>query len=111
MQIGAVDTTFTFRISAIDNGGNSTYDSQILRNGINFGPEPFIDENDDSVFNVGEKFFDIGLIDATPATLDFPLRNSAPEIGNQALKGSPPTVPHPLQLRENCLTFERYPTV
>ena len=28
----------------------------------------------------------------------------APEIGNQALQGSPPIVPHPLQMRENCLS-------
>ncbi len=91
LQIGAVDTTFTFRVSAVDNGGNNTYDSEILRNGINFGPGPFIDENDNSVFDDGEKFFDIGLVDATPATFDFPLRNSSPEIDWNELSFLPET--------------------
>jgi hypothetical protein len=91
LQIGAVDTTFTFRVSAVDNGGNNTYDSEVLRNGINFGPEPFIDDNDNSVFDDGEKFFDIGLIDATPATFDFPLRNSSPEIEWNELSFLPET--------------------
>ena len=31
-------------------------------------------------------------------------RDQAPQIGNQALQGSPPTVPHGLQMRENCLS-------
>jgi len=38
------------------------------------------------------------------------VRNSTPEIGNQALKGSPPTVPHSLQLRENCLSCHAGPS-
>ncbi len=36
--------------------------------------------------------------------------NSAPHTGNQALKGSPPTVPHSLQLRENCLSCHAGPS-
>jgi len=38
------------------------------------------------------------------------VRNSSPEIGNQALQGSPPTVPHSLQLRENCLSCHAGPS-
>ena len=38
------------------------------------------------------------------------VRNSTPEIGNQALEGSPPTVPHSLQLRENCLSCHAGPS-
>jgi len=38
------------------------------------------------------------------------LRNKPPATGNQALLGSPPTVPHPLQLRENCLSCHAGPS-
>lgn len=37
-------------------------------------------------------------------------RNKEPSIGNQALQGSPPTVPHGLQLRENCLSCHAGPS-
>ena len=80
LQIGAGDTTYAFKVSSADNGGNGIYDSRVFQNGIDFGPEPFIDSNSDSVYNNGEKFFDIGLVDPTPATLDFPLKNTAPTI-------------------------------
>ena len=73
LQIGAADTTYAFKVSSVDNGGNGIYDNQVYQNGINFGPEPFVDANNDSVYNSGEKFFDIGLIYLSPATLDFPL--------------------------------------
>ena len=36
--------------------------------------------------------------------------NKAPSIGNQALIGSPPVVPHGLQLRENCLSCHAGPS-
>lgn len=36
--------------------------------------------------------------------------NHAPSIGNQALIGSPPVVPHGLQLRENCLSCHAGPS-
>ena len=36
--------------------------------------------------------------------------NHAPAIGNQALIGSPPVVPHGLQLRENCLSCHAGPS-
>ncbi|MCH7965623.1 MAG: hypothetical protein IH852_16990 [Bacteroidetes bacterium] len=80
LQIGANDTTFTFHVSAVDNGGNIVYDDRVFQNGIDFGPEPFVDENDNGVYDEGEFFYDIGLIDPTPAEFDFPLRNSAPTI-------------------------------
>lgn len=37
-------------------------------------------------------------------------RNSAPAIGNQALIGSPPIIPHQTQLRENCLSCHAGPS-
>lgn len=80
LQIGAADTTYLFRVSAVDNGGNGIYDNNVFQNGIDFGPEPFIDSNNDQIYNNGEKFFDIGLIDPTPASLNFPLKNTAPTI-------------------------------
>ena len=91
LQIGANDTTYTFYISAVDNGGNGKYDSRITRNGIDYGPEPFIDENNNGVYDEGEFFYDIGLIDPTPAVFDFPLRNTAPTIDWSELSFLPDT--------------------
>ncbi|HEX9252275.1 MAG TPA: hypothetical protein VF870_08535, partial [Ignavibacteriaceae bacterium] len=89
LQIGANDTTYLFKVSAVDNGGNGVYDNQVFQNGINYGPEPFIDSNNDGVYNSGEKFFDIGLIDPSPADLAFPLKNTAPTIEWNSLSTVP----------------------
>ncbi len=89
LQIGAGDTTYAFKVSSADNGGNGIYDNRVFQNGIDFGPEPFIDSNSDSVYNNGEKFFDIGLVDPTPATLKFPLKNTAPTIEWNSLSTLP----------------------
>lgn len=91
LQIGAADTNYTFRVSAVDNGGNGIYDNQILQNGINYGPEPFIDSNNNGKYDVGEKFIDIGLIDPTPAELKIPIKNSAPTISWNTLSSLPQT--------------------
>ncbi len=80
LPIGTVDTTYTFVIVAADNSGNLKYDKKIVRNGINFGPEPFIDENKNGKYDDGEFYYDIGNIDATPAEQKFPIKNSAPTI-------------------------------
>jgi hypothetical protein len=91
LQIGANDTTYTFRVSAVDNGGNNVYDQQVFQNGIDFGPEPFIDQNANGIYNEGEFFYDIGSIDPTPASFDFPLRNTAPKIKWSELSFLPDT--------------------
>ena len=91
LQIGVSDTIYTFRVSAVDNEGNKLYDNNVNRNGIDFGPEPFIDENDDGQYNQGEFFYDIGLVDPTPARFDFPLRNTAPTISWSDLSFLPDT--------------------
>ena len=80
LQIGASDTIYTFRISAVDYEGNSKYDNQILQNGIDFGPEPFIDKNANGIYDETEYYYDLGLVDPTPASFNFPLKNSAPSI-------------------------------
>lgn len=80
LPIGTVDTSFVFRVVAVDNSGNGKYDSQVMWNDINFGPEPFKDENGNGVFNAGEFYYDIGMIDPTPAVQSFPIKNSAPTI-------------------------------
>jgi len=80
LQIGASDTNYVFKVAAVDNGGNKVYDSNITRDGINYGAEPFIDANNDGVYNSGEVFTDIGLIDPTPAEQNFPIRNTSPTI-------------------------------
>lgn len=89
LKIGAVDTVYAFKVSAVDNGGNGIYDDRVFQNGIDYGPEPFVDSNNDGVYNKGEKFYDIGLIDPTPATLDFPLKNTAPTIEWNSLSTVP----------------------
>ena len=89
LQIGAADTTYTFKVSSVDNGGNGIYDSNVFQNGIDFGPEPFIDKNNDGIYNRGDEFYDIGLIDPTPASLNFPLKNTAPTISWNALSTLP----------------------
>ena len=80
LQIGITDTTYDFRVVAVDNGGNGVYDNDIVRNGIDFGPEPFTDKNNNGVRDNGEDFVDIGLIDPSPASVKFPIKNSAPTI-------------------------------
>ncbi len=80
LPIGTVDTNFTFRVMAVDNSGNQVYDNNVMWQGIDIGPEPFIDKNNDGVFSSDEVFYDIGAIDPTPAEQNFPIRNSTPEI-------------------------------
>jgi hypothetical protein len=80
LQIGVTDTVYTFTVAAVDNGGNNVYDSEIIQNGINFGPEPFTDLNGNGVYDPGEPFIDIGLIDDNPPSIVFPIKNSSPEI-------------------------------
>ncbi|MEO8399215.1 MAG: hypothetical protein ABI550_05285, partial [Ignavibacteriaceae bacterium] len=51
-----------------------------FQNGFNYGAEPFSDLNNNNVYDNGEPFVDIGLIDPTPAVQSFPIKNSAPTI-------------------------------
>lgn len=85
LMIGASDTIYNFRVASVDNSGNGVYDNSVERNGISLGAEPFLDANNDKVYNSGETFFDIGSMDPTPAVLKFPIKNSAPVIQWNAL--------------------------
>ena len=78
--ISGTDTTYIFRVAAVDNFGNGVYDNQLIVNGINFGPEPFTDLNGDGIWNPGEPFVDCGAIDPEPASIELPLKNSPPVI-------------------------------
>jgi hypothetical protein len=91
LQIGATDTTYLFQVSAVDNGGNGNYDNDIIRNDIDFGPEPFVDKNNNGIYDKGEKYYDIGLVDPTPAELNFPLVNTAPVVEWNSLSTLPDT--------------------
>lgn len=91
LKIGANDTTFRFMVSAADAEGNGKYDINIIQNGINYGPEPFTDVNLNGVRDANEKYYDIGLIDPTPAVFYFPLKNSAPTIQWNELSFVPDT--------------------
>jgi hypothetical protein len=89
LQIGAVDGIFNFKVSAIDNSGNGKYDTFIIQNGRNYGPEPFTDLNGNGKWDVGEPFVDIGLIDPNPAKIKLPIKNTAPTIAWDALSTHP----------------------
>ena len=91
LQVGVADTSYVFRVSAVDNGGNGVYDKDITQNGIDYGPEPFTDKNNNGVWDQGESFVDIGLIDSQPATASFPIKNSAPVINWDQLTVLPDT--------------------
>jgi len=84
LPIGTTDTTYIFKIVAVDNSGNRKYDNSIARiidnNNIELGAEPFVDANSNGLFDEGEIFYDIGNVDETPAQLKFPIKNSAPVI-------------------------------
>ncbi len=80
LQIGASDTLYNFSVAAVDNSGNGKYDKNITQNGIDYGAEPFEDLNNDDIYNEGEPFIDIGIIDPTPATQKFPIKNTTPTI-------------------------------
>ncbi|MFC2094646.1 hypothetical protein ACFLSH_03355 [Bacteroidota bacterium] len=91
LPIGSSDTSYKFIAAAVDASGNGVYDNSVVQNGIDFGPEPFIDENEDSVYNDGEFFNDIGLIDPTPASLIFPIKNTPPVVAWNDLTVLPDT--------------------
>lgn len=91
LAIVGMDTSYTFYVAAVDNNGNGKYDNQVLRNGINFGPEPFEDKNGNGRFDEGEPFVDIGNVDPTPAKFKFPIKNSPPEISFQKNSDVPET--------------------
>lgn len=80
LAISGMDTSYTFFVAAVDNSGNKKYDNQVIRNEINFGPEPFIDKNGNGKYDEGEQYFDIGAIDPTPARFKFPIKNTPPEV-------------------------------
>ncbi len=80
LPIGTVDTSYVFYISAIDNSGNGIHDNEVFIAGINIGSEPFTDLNGNKIYDINEPFIDFGLIDETPATQKFPIKNSPPEI-------------------------------
>jgi len=89
LQIGESDTLYRFQVAAVDNDGNGKYDNSIVRNSIEFGPEPFEDLNSDGIFNSNEKFYDIGNIDPNPAIEEFPIKNTAPLIEWNSLTSLP----------------------
>jgi hypothetical protein len=91
LQIGAADTSYVFKVAAVDDGGNGLYDSVVSRNGIEYGPEPFNDLNFNGSYDAGEPFTDIGLIDANPAEIKIPIKNSAPVITWNKLSFLPDT--------------------
>lgn len=86
-----MDTSYTFYVAAVDNYGNGKYDYQVIRNGINFGAEPYEDKNGNGIYDIGEPFIDIGNIDPTPAKFKFPIKNSPPEISFQKNSDVPET--------------------
>ncbi|MDA3860577.1 MAG: hypothetical protein PF445_05075 [Melioribacteraceae bacterium] len=80
LPIGSSDTTYVIEVIAVDVQGNFKYDNSVIWNGNDIGAEPFIDKNGNDVWDEGEFYFDIGMIDPTPASMKFPIKNTPPEI-------------------------------
>ncbi len=80
LPIGSANTTYLIEVMAVDIEGNKKYDNSVIWNGEDIGPEPFIDANGNGVWDKGETYYDIGLIDPTPASMKFPIKNSPPEV-------------------------------
>ena len=80
LPIGSADTTYVIEVMAVDVEGNKKYDHSVIWNGDDIGPEPFIDANGNEVWDEGEIYYDLGLIDPTPAAMKFPIKNSPPEV-------------------------------
>ena len=91
LPIGSVDTTYDFLVSAVDAEGNGIYDADIFQNGIDYGPEPFVDLNNNGIRDNNEPFYDVGLIDPTPASLLFPIKNTPPVLEWDELSVLPDT--------------------
>lgn len=91
LPIGSSDTTYNFYVSAVDAQGNGKYDSNVFQNGTDFGAEPFSDKNNNGVYDEGEFFYDIGLIDPSPASTKFPIKNSSPVLNWDELSTLPDT--------------------
>jgi hypothetical protein len=91
LAISGSDTSYTFYVASVDNSGNGKYDNQVIRNNINFGPEPFTDLNMNGTYDQGEPFIDIGNVDPTPAMFKFPIKNSPPEVSFQKNSEVPET--------------------
>lgn len=91
LKIGIKDTTYTFRVSAVDAEGNGVYDNDIVQNGIDYGPEPYTDSNGNGKYDAGEPFVDVGLIDPNPASIKFPIKNSPPVVTWSSLTVLPDT--------------------
>jgi hypothetical protein len=90
LQIGAVDTIYAFRVSAVDNSGSGNYVADVFQNDIHYGPSPLIDLNNNGKWDPGEYYVD-GLIDPHPAMLHLPIKNTAPTIVWDILSTHPDT--------------------
>lgn len=91
LPIGTSDTTYNFLVAAVDAEGNGKYDNEIFQNGISYGPEPFIDRNNNGNYDEGEFYYDVGLIDPSPASLQFPIKNTPPVLTWNELSFLPDT--------------------
>jgi hypothetical protein len=111
LPIGSADTTYTILVSAADASGNGIYDNEIIRNGISYGAEPFIDENENGIYDSGEIFYDIGLIDPTPASLTFPIKNTPPVLEWNELSFLPDTSFPVMTLRWNADDLDGVETI
>ncbi len=75
LSLSGSDTTYSFFVRAVDNQGNHVYDHDGP-----YGPEPYHDLNGNGAYDKGEPFTDLGLWDPTPASLDYPIRNTPPVV-------------------------------
>ncbi|MBI3003850.1 MAG: hypothetical protein HYY49_00355 [Ignavibacteriales bacterium] len=75
LRLNTTDTTYIFHVSAVDNGGNGRRDASTP-----WGPEPYTDLNGNNQYDSEEPFVDFGAVDPTPASLQYPIRNTPPTV-------------------------------
>ena len=81
LELGGVDTLLAqFRVCAVDQEGNGSWDVNVSAGAITFGSEAYQDADSSGTYTPGEVFVDYGAIDPEPAALAFLVKNSPPTM-------------------------------
>lgn len=72
--------TAKIHVAAVDQEGNGSYDAMVTNNGVNYGAEAFDDADSSGTYSIGEKYYDYGAIDPSPARISFIVQNTPPVV-------------------------------
>ena len=106
LRLNTTDTTYSFFVAAVDNGGNGVRDAS-----TSWGPEPFTDVNGNGQYDSGEPFIDFGVSDPTPASLKYPIRNSPPGVAFLLNSNVPETTYTVATFQWNATDFDGSETI